>query len=256
MGDCGLSAGAAACPRSRRPPGARRRRRRRADCGRGGAAARARMAGRQSARLPAAGNRPVLHPRLALSGSRTGRHDRHPGRCDDRLRHRRARLDPRLPAGARRPLDIGTGTGILAIAAAKRLRRRVWASDIDPAAAAVARGNAAKNGVAGLVRVRAAPGYRDRALRRRRYDLVLSNILARPLALLAPELARVLAPDGRAVLSGLLARQEALVLAAHRRCGLALERRYRIEGWSTLVLRRRSRTELARMCEPPILQGR
>src|SRR5579883_2844256 len=72
----------------------------------------------------------------------------------------------------RRPLDIGTGTGILAIAAAKRLRRRVWASDIDPAAAAVARGNAAKNGVAGLVRVRAAPGYRDRALRRRRYDLV------------------------------------------------------------------------------------
>jgi ribosomal protein L11 methyltransferase len=156
----------------------------------------------------------------------------------------------------RRPLDIGTGTGILAIAAAKRLHRRVWASDIDPVAAAVARDNAAKNGVAGLVRVRAAPGYRDRALRRRRYDLVLSNILARPLALLAPELARVLAPDGRAVLSGLLARQEALVLAAHRRCGLALERRYRIEGWSTLVLRRRSRTELARMREPPILQGR
>src|SRR5579875_3203300 len=56
----------------------------------------------EEAPLPAAGNRPVLHPRLALSGSRTGRHDRHPGRCDDRLRHRRARLDPRLPAGARR----------------------------------------------------------------------------------------------------------------------------------------------------------
>src|SRR5579875_1190461 len=110
--------------------------------------------------------------------------------------------------------------------------------------------------LATMPRRTASPASCACALRRRRYDLVLSNILARPLALLAPELARVLAPDGRAVLSGLLARQEALVLAAHRRCGLALERRYRIEGWSTLVLRRRSRTELARMREPPILQGR
>ncbi|HJU17574.1 MAG TPA: 50S ribosomal protein L11 methyltransferase [Stellaceae bacterium] len=138
----------------------------------------------------------------------------------------------------RDPLDIGTGTGILAIAAAKWLRRPVRASDIDAAAAAAARENVVKNGVAGFVRVRAAPGYRDRALKGRHYDLVLSNILARPLALMARDLARVLAPGGRAVLSGILARQERVVLAAHRGCGLALDRRYLIDGWSTLVLYR------------------
>ena len=141
----------------------------------------------------------------------------------------------------RRPLDVGTGTGILAIAAAKRLRRRVWASDIDPAAVALARENARSNGVATFVRLRAAPGYRDRELRKRRYDLVLANILARPLTLMARDLARVLAPGGRAVLSGLLARQEGIVLAAHRGLGLALERRYVVDGWATLVVRRISR---------------
>ncbi|HZU90666.1 MAG TPA: 50S ribosomal protein L11 methyltransferase, partial [Stellaceae bacterium] len=97
----------------------------------------------------------------------------------------------------RRPLDVGTGTGILAIAAAKRLRRRVLASDIDASAVALARRNARRNGVAGLVRVQAAPGYRDRTIKKGRYDLVLSNILARPLALMARDLARVLAEDGR-----------------------------------------------------------
>ncbi len=138
----------------------------------------------------------------------------------------------------RRPLDIGTGTGILAVAAAKLLRRRILASDIDARAVRVARRNVARNGVAGLVQVRRAPGYRDRAVRRSRYDLILSNILARPLALLASDLARALAPGGRAVLSGLLRRQEPIVLAPHRGCGIVLERRLVIDGWSTLVLRR------------------
>jgi ribosomal protein L11 methyltransferase len=138
----------------------------------------------------------------------------------------------------RRPLDIGTGTGILAIAAAKLLRRKISASDIDARAVSVARHNVARNGVTGLVRVRRAPGYRDRAVRRARYDLILSNILARPLALLASDLARALAPGGRAVLSGLLRRQEPIVLAPHRGCGIVLERRLVIDGWSTLVLRR------------------
>ena len=139
----------------------------------------------------------------------------------------------------RRPLDIGTGTGILAVAAAKLLRRRVVASDIDAGAVSVARYNVGRNGLTGLVRVRHAQGYRDRTLRKSHYDLVLSNILARPLALLAPDLARVLAPGGRAVLSGLLRRQEPIVLAPHRGCGIALERRIVLDGWSTLVLRAR-----------------
>ena len=143
----------------------------------------------------------------------------------------------------RRPLDVGTGTGILAVAAAKLLHRRVLASDIDRGAVRVARHNFGRNGVAGLVRVRRAAGYRDRAVRRSRYDLVLSNILARPLALMARDLARTLAPGGRAVLSGLLRRQEPIVLAPHRGCGIVLERRLVIDGWSTLVLRARAQAK-------------
>ena len=143
----------------------------------------------------------------------------------------------------RRPLDVGTGTGILAVAAAKLLHRRVLASDIDRGAVRVARHNVARNGVAGLVRVRGADGYRDRAIRKLPYDLILSNILARPLALLARDLARTLMPGGRAVLSGLLRRQEPIVLAPHRGCGIVLERRLVIDGWSTLVLRARSRSK-------------
>jgi ribosomal protein L11 methyltransferase len=143
----------------------------------------------------------------------------------------------------RRPLDIGTGTGILTIAAAKLLRCRVLASDIDRRAVRVARHNAGRNGVASLVRVRRAAGYRDRAIRKSRYDLILSNILARPLALMARDLAGALAPGGRAVLSGLLRRQEPIVLAPHRGHGIVLERRLVIEGWSTLVLRARLRSK-------------
>jgi ribosomal protein L11 methyltransferase len=143
----------------------------------------------------------------------------------------------------RRPLDVGTGTGILAVAAAKLLHRSVLASDIDRGAVRVARHNVARNGVAGLVRVRGADGYRDRAIRKLPYDLILSNILARPLALLARDLARTLMPGGRAVLSGLLRRQEPIVLAPHRGCGIVLERRLVIDGWSTLVLRARSQSK-------------
>lgn len=156
----------------------------------------------------------------------------------------------------RAPLDIGTGTGILAIAAAKRLHRRVWASDSDPAAVAVARHNVRRNGVAPLVRLRIAPGYRGREPRRRQYDLVLANILARPLALMARDLGRTLAPGGRAVLSGLLVRQDNIVLAAHRGVGLRLERRIVVDGWSTLVLYRRPDAQLARTPEAPILRIR
>jgi len=143
----------------------------------------------------------------------------------------------------RRPLDVGTGTGILAVAAAKLLHRRVLASDIDRGAVRVAQHNFGRNGVAGLVRVRQAPGYRDRVLQRSRYVLVLSNILARPLAMLARDLARTLAPGGRAVLSGLLRRQEPIVLSPHRSRGILLERRLVVDGWSTLVLRARPQPE-------------
>jgi ribosomal protein L11 methyltransferase len=136
-----------------------------------------------------------------------------------------------------RPLDIGTGSGILAIAAAKRLHRRVLASDIDCGAVRVARHHARRNGLGGRVHLVCAVGYRSRAVRRGRYDLVLANILARPLASMARDLRGALLPGGVAVLAGLLRRQEPLVLAAHRAQELTLERRVSIEGWSTLILR-------------------
>ena len=152
----------------------------------------------------------------------------------------------------RYPLDIGAGTGILSIAAAKLLRRRVLASDIDRGSVAVARHNVARNGVKSLVRVGHAAGYRGSGLRRRRHDLILSNILARPLALLAADLARSLMPGGRAVLSGLLCRQEPIVLAPHRGLGIALEHRVVIDGWSTLILRARASPEMAIRAAAPI----
>ncbi len=137
----------------------------------------------------------------------------------------------------RRPLDIGTGSGVLAIAAAKILHRAVLASDIDCGSVRVAAHHIRRNGLAGKVRAVCAPGYRSRAVRRSDHDLIFGNILARPLALMARDLARAMAPGGVAILSGLLRRQEAQVLTAHRAQGLALDRRVVIEGWSTLILR-------------------
>ena len=142
----------------------------------------------------------------------------------------------------RRPrhvLDVGTGTGILAIAAAKALRRRIVAGDIDPEAVRVARGNARLNGVGGLIAFYAGAGVRHAgAARPGRFDLVTANILARPLMRLAPSLARVLAPGGTLILSGLLATDVPGVLAAYAAQGLRLRRRSVIEGWATLQMKK------------------
>jgi ribosomal protein L11 methyltransferase len=151
-----------------------------------------------------------------------------------------------------RPLDIGTGTGILSIAAAKLLHRKLLAGDIDPRAICVARHNCKRNGVTRLVQSRSARGYRDRLIRKSHFDLVLSNILARPLAVMAADLSRRLAPGGRAVLSGLLRWQEPIVLAPHRGCGIVLDHRLVIDGWSTLVMRRRHGSEMTMGAEAPI----
>jgi ribosomal protein L11 methyltransferase len=134
---------------------------------------------------------------------------------------------------------MGTGTGILAMAAAKRWRRRIVARDIDPEAVRVAAHNIRRNGIAPLVAVGRSTGYRERGVTQwRPYDLVLANILARPLERMAADLRRALAPGGIAILSGLLSNQESGVLAAHRLAGLSLRQRVVIDGWSTLVLGR------------------
>jgi ribosomal protein L11 methyltransferase len=146
-------------------------------------------------------------------------------------------LDALARRGRRRHvLDMGAGTGILAIAAAKTWRRSVEARDIDHEAVRVAGINAARNGVGALVIARRSDGYLTRGVIGRRFDLVFANILARPLMHMAPRLARALAPGGIAVLSGLLARQERAVLAAHRAQRLWLRRRIAHDGWHTLMV--------------------
>ena len=142
----------------------------------------------------------------------------------------------------RRILDLGTGSGILAMAAARLLHRPVLATDIDPWSVRVIRHNAAANGLARLVRPALGQGWDAPAVRRGApYDLVLANILARPLRRMAHDLAVHLAPGGTAILAGLLASQARAVLAAHRRQGLHLEAMLREGEWATLVLRRAGR---------------
>jgi ribosomal protein L11 methyltransferase len=139
----------------------------------------------------------------------------------------------------RRILDLGTGSGILAIATAKLMGRKVLASDIDFRAARVANANAKLNGVAGLVHAIRADGWMDKLITRQGpYDLVFANILARPLCAMAHELAAHLAPGGRAVLAGLLNTQANWVLSAHRRAGLVLEHRIIDGAWSILILKK------------------
>jgi ribosomal protein L11 methyltransferase len=144
---------------------------------------------------------------------------------------------------ARRPrriLDVGTGTGVLAIAAARTLRAGVLASDIDPQAVTTARANARVNRVCAKVHVIHAAGLNHRSFRLRGgYDLVFANILLNPLRRLARPLARVLASGGRVVLAGLLPQHGNAACAAYRTQGLALDRWIAVDGWVTLVLRRR-----------------
>jgi ribosomal protein L11 methyltransferase len=140
---------------------------------------------------------------------------------------------------ARRVLDVGTGTGVLAIAAAKALRRPVLASDIDARSVAIARDNARLNHAGAHVEIVHAAGLgRRRFVTRGPYALIFANILLEPLQRLATPMARLVAPNGRVVLSGLLAGQAGAAVAAYRARGLVLERRIRLEGWATLVLRR------------------
>lgn len=148
-------------------------------------------------------------------------------------------LEALLPLKPHRILDLGTGSGILAMAAAKTLHRKVLATDIDPWSVRVSRENARLNRLSTMVRPLLATGWRHQAIRRGApYDLVFANILARPLTRMAHSLALHLAPGGHAILAGLLASQERMVLAAHRRHGLKLAARYSEGNWRCLVLRK------------------
>jgi len=141
----------------------------------------------------------------------------------------------------RRPrhvLDVGTGTGVLAFAAARAVRRPVVAGDIDPVAVTVARRNARLNGVAPNFRAYVGPGVRHGLARGRMFDLILANILARPLRRLAPSLARSLAHGGTMILSGLLPRDVPGILTAYAAQDLRLKRRRDVDGWVVLIMTR------------------
>jgi ribosomal protein L11 methyltransferase len=138
----------------------------------------------------------------------------------------------------KRMLDLGTGTGVLAIAAAKALHRAVLASDIDPPSVRVARENGMLNHVGNFTRMIRATGFAAPDFASHGpFDLVLANILANPLRQLAGPMARHLAPRAQVIISGLLTPQAGGVIAAYRARGLVPLRHLRIDGWSSLLLR-------------------
>jgi ribosomal protein L11 methyltransferase len=160
----------------------------------------------------------------------------------DRLAKRRPNRNGSKPG----ILDLGTGSGVLAIAAARALRRPVLATDNDPVAVRAARANARLNRTGALVEVIRADGFNARQLRARApFDLIFANILLGPLKRMATPMA--VSANGCVVLSGLLAAQASKALAAYRARGLVLAHRIRLDGWVTLVLRAaRSRPLLRR----------
>jgi ribosomal protein L11 methyltransferase len=142
----------------------------------------------------------------------------------------------------RRPLDLGCGTAVLAMAAARLWSVPVIAADTDPTAVAVARETVVANGLAGEIRCVRSHGYAGRAVRDGGpYDLVTANILAGPLIRLAPGLARHTGPGAVAILAGLLAPQEAAILAAHEAAGFTLIDRRREGDWPILVLQKKGK---------------
>ncbi len=140
----------------------------------------------------------------------------------------------------RKMLDVGTGTGVLAIALAKRTRLPVVASDIDPIATRTTIENARDNGVGTLIRAVTAPGLDHMTIARGApYDLIAANILAGPLAAIAPAMGRAAAPGATIILSGLLATQAAWVANAYRQQRMVLRQKLIRSDWATLILDKR-----------------
>jgi len=141
--------------------------------------------------------------------------------------------------GVWRTLDLGTGSGVLAIAAAKVLCGDILATDIDPIAIKVAKENFARNGVAPEVTAITAAGLAHPVIAAKApFDLIMANILAGPLLKLAPDIARVAADGGHLILSGLLDGQAREVRARYLAQGFSLEARISLEGWTALHMRR------------------
>jgi ribosomal protein L11 methyltransferase len=139
----------------------------------------------------------------------------------------------------RNALDLGTGSGVLAIAVSHLAKIPVMATDIDPVAVRVARENVRINHAANDIRLATAPGFHHQIFRQYGpFDLIIANILARPLMKLAPELVRHLSGNGTVILSGILAEQRRKVIAAYNGAGLRHSRTTWMNGWVTIELRK------------------
>jgi ribosomal protein L11 methyltransferase len=137
----------------------------------------------------------------------------------------------------RHAIDVGCGTGILAMALAKAGLEDVTATDNDPIAITVTRENMELNGLpAAAMTTLVAEGFQHEALEGKQYDLIVANILAGPLIALAPDMARHAAPGAEIILSGLLTSQEKEVLAAYAKMGFARRQHFRSGEWSALLL--------------------
>jgi ribosomal protein L11 methyltransferase len=137
----------------------------------------------------------------------------------------------------RNALDLGTGSGVLAIATAHLSHIPVLATDIDPIATQIARENVRINQAQTYVRCQTATGFHRKEMREAApFDLIIANILARPLMQLAPQMARHLSRGGNIVLSGILESQRDKVLAAYRTQALYHRKTLWRNGWVTLHL--------------------
>jgi ribosomal protein L11 methyltransferase len=171
--------------------------------------------------------RTKVHRHLEARASKSDGPGPHPSRRASSAHLRKTR---------KRVLDLGTGTGVLAIAAARSLHGRMLATDIDGPSVRAARENMRLNRVSANVEVIKADGVAS--LRRRGpFDLIFANILLRPLQRFATPLTKLVAPGGCIILSGILRSQANAVIAAYH--GLVLERRIDIDGWTTLIMRKR-----------------
>ncbi len=137
-------------------------------------------------------------------------------------------------------LDLGTGSAVLALVLAKLTNRKVLATDNDALAVQIAHQNAELNGCAHLVEFAVAEGFDAPAIRHHApYDLIVANILARPLMQLAPDMAAACLAGADLVLSGILDRQSKHVVAAYVTNGFAFTQRSSLEGWVTLHFKRK-----------------
>ena len=140
----------------------------------------------------------------------------------------------------RRALDIGCGSGILALALARLASCPCWAVDNDAESVRMTQLNARRNGLQAFVHPLLGTGLRPRAVRRNKpYDVIFANIFARPLVSLAPDIRLHLAANGYVVLAGLLTAQAPMVLAAYRAQHLRLVAHSRTGEWSALLLQKR-----------------